>query len=140
MGNGGWGSRCLLAQREAYDELTDVSSHFIISFIIHRFPMPIAVVTIETHGFPASLAAADAMVKAGRVTLIKIAPADSGHQYVVVRGPNAEAKAALEAGLKAANACYGDGAYAHTLIPNPTQNVLTTLELDYTEESLPFVE
>lgn len=103
-------------------------------------PMPIAVVTIETHGFPASLAAADAMVKAGRVTLIKIAPADSGHQYVVVRGPNAEVKRALEAGLKAANACHGDGAYAHTLIPNPTPNVITTLELDFTEDAMPFAE
>ncbi|MEM6450884.1 MAG: carbon dioxide-concentrating mechanism protein CcmK [Cyanobacteria bacterium P01_D01_bin.105] len=102
--------------------------------------MPIAVVTIETHGFPASLAAADAMVKAGRVTLIKIAPADSGHQYVVVRGPNAEVKRALEAGLRAANACYGDGAYAHTLIPRPTANVISTLELDFTEDSMPFAE
>lgn len=102
--------------------------------------MPIAVVTIETHGFPASLAAADAMVKAGRVTLIKIAPADSGHQYVVVRGPTAEVKRALEAGLAAANACYGDGAYAHTLIPNPTRNVISTLELDFTEDSMPFAE
>jgi len=102
--------------------------------------MPIAVVTIETHGFPASLAAADAMVKAGRVTLIKIAPADSGHQYVVVRGPNAEVKMALEAGLKAANACHGDGAYAHTLIPRPTANVIQTLELDFTEDAMPFAE
>mgnify|MGYP001798389933 FL=1 len=100
----------------------------------------LAVVTIETHGFPASLAAADAMVKAGRVTLIKIAPADSGHQYVVVRGPTAEVKRALEAGLKAANACHGDGAYAHTLIPNPTKNVIKTLELDFTEDAMPFAE
>ena len=103
--------------------------------------MPIAVVTIENPRiFPLLWRRQMPWFKAGRVTLIKIAPADSGHQYVVVRGPNAEVKAALEAGLKAANACYGDGAYAHTLIPNPTQNVLTTLELDYTEESLPFVE
>lgn len=102
--------------------------------------MPIAVVTIETHGFPASLAAADAMVKAGRVTLIKIAPADSGRQYVVVRGPNAEVKAALDAGLKAANACYGDGAYSHTLIPRPTANVISVLDLDFTEDSMPFAE
>ena len=102
--------------------------------------MPIAVVTIETHGFPASLAAADAMVKAGRVTPSKIAPADSGHQYVVVRGPTAEVKRALEAGLAAANACYGDGAYAHTLIPNPTNNVIETLELDFTEDAMPFAE
>ena len=102
--------------------------------------MPIAVVTIETHGFPASLAAADAMVKAGRVTLVKIEKADSGHQYVVVRGPNAEVERALEAGLKAANACYGDGAYCHTLIPRPTANVIQTLDLHYTEESMPFFE
>lgn len=101
--------------------------------------MPIAIGTIETHGFPASLAAADAMVKAGRVTLIKIAQADSGHQYVVIRGSVAEVKSAMEAGLLAANDCPFNGeATAHYIVPNLTENVETTLELDFTEDSMPF--
>ncbi|MDE5088205.1 MAG: BMC domain-containing protein, partial [Trichodesmium sp. St16_bin2-tuft] len=41
--------------------------------------MPEAVGVIETIGFPGILAAADAMVKAGRVTLVYYGLAERGH-------------------------------------------------------------
>ena len=61
--------------------------------------MPFAVGVIETQGFPAVLGVADAMVKAGRVTLVKYERAESGRQFVAVRGPVMEVKRAVEAGL-----------------------------------------
>ena len=52
--------------------------------------MPIAVGVIETQGFPAVLATADAMVKAGRVTFPNQERSESGRQPVAVRGPISE--------------------------------------------------
>ncbi|MEM9904986.1 MAG: carbon dioxide-concentrating mechanism protein CcmK [Cyanobacteria bacterium P01_D01_bin.44] len=98
-----------------------------------------AVGVIETHGYPASLGAADAMVKAGRVSLLGINQADSGHQFVVVRGPVAEVKRAVEAGLKVANnsPCNGE-ATSHYIVPHPTENIETVLPLHFNEKSEPF--
>lgn len=101
--------------------------------------MPIAVGVIETQTFPAVLAAADAMVKAGRVTLAKYERAESGRQFVSIRGPVGEVKRALEAGLLAANACPGVGeAMTHVLIPNPQENIEGVLPIDFTEAAEPF--
>ena len=98
-----------------------------------------AVGVIETHGYPASLGAADAMVKAGRVSLLGINQADSGHQFVVIRGPVAEVKMAMEAGLEVANAAPENGeATAHYIVPHPTDNVEGVLPLHFTEKSEPF--
>lgn len=52
--------------------------------------MPAAVGVIETLGFPAVLAAADAMVKAGAVTLVYFGQAESGRFLVAIRGRVAE--------------------------------------------------
>ncbi|NET40078.1 MAG: BMC domain-containing protein, partial [Cyanothece sp. SIO1E1] len=69
--------------------------------------MPEAVGVIETMGFPAVLAAADAMVKAGRVTLVSYDRAESGRQFVAVRGPVSEVNAAVAAGIEAGNSAGG---------------------------------
>lgn len=101
--------------------------------------MPMAVGVIETHGYPASLAAADAMVKAGRVTLLGINQADSGHQFVVIRGQNGEVKRSMEAGLNAANECpCNGGATSHYIVPHLTENVESVLPLHFTDAAEPF--
>jgi len=102
--------------------------------------MTIAVGVIETQTFPAVLAAADAMVKAGRVTLAKYDRAESGRQFVAVRGPVAEVKRPMVAGLDAANACPGVAeAMTHIVIPNPNDNIDAVLPIEFTEASLPFL-
>ncbi|MGF1566831.1 MAG: carbon dioxide-concentrating mechanism protein CcmK [Nodosilinea sp.] len=101
--------------------------------------MTIAVGVIETQTFPAVLAAADAMVKAGRVTLTKYERAESGRQFVSVRGPIGEVNRALEAGLVAANACPGYAEVTtHVIIPNPQENVEAVLPIEFSAESEPF--
>lgn len=94
---------------------------------------------IETHGYPASLAAGDAMVKAGRVSMLGIFQADSGHQFVVIRGPLAEVKRSMEAGLTAANSCPCNGeATSHYIVPHPTENVERMLDLHFNARAEPF--
>ena len=101
--------------------------------------MPIAVGVIETQGFPTVLAAADAMVKAGRVTIVGYAQADSGRQFVAVRGPVSEVKQAVTAGIEAANKCPGVGKVTtHYIVPNPPENIETVLPINYTDRSEPF--
>ncbi|RDH51968.1 carbon dioxide-concentrating protein CcmK, partial [Mastigocladus laminosus WC112] len=70
--------------------------------------MPLqAVGSIETKGFPAVLAAADAMVKAGRVTLVGYIRAGSARFTVNVRGDIQEVKTAVAAGVEAVENVYG---------------------------------
>ncbi|MDJ0708697.1 MAG: carbon dioxide-concentrating mechanism protein CcmK [Leptolyngbyaceae cyanobacterium MO_188.B28] len=101
--------------------------------------MPIAIGVIETQGFPTALAAADAMVKGGRVTLVTYNVADSGRQYVTVRGPVSEVNRAVAAGIEAANKCPGVGEVTtHYIVPNPPENIETVLPLNFTEASESF--
>lgn len=101
--------------------------------------MTIAVGVIETQTFPAVLAAADAMVKAARVTLVKYDRSESGRQFVAVRGIIAEVRRAVEAGLIAANACPNAAiALTHIIIPNPDENIEAVLPIEFTPESEPF--
>ena len=92
--------------------------------------MPQAVGVIQTLGFPAVLAAADAMVKGGRVTLVYFDKAERGEFLVAVRGPVSEVKQAVEAGLEAADKTFGGQIVSHYLVPNPPENVLAVLPLD----------
>jgi microcompartment protein CcmL/EutN len=85
--------------------------------------MPAAVGTIETVGFPAVLAAADAMVKAGAVTLVFI---------VAVRGKISEVNVAVAAGIEAAEKVYGGEVVSHYIIPNPSENVVDVMPIEYT--------
>jgi microcompartment protein CcmL/EutN len=98
--------------------------------------MPIAVGVIETQGFPPVLAAADAMVKAGRVTLVVYDRSESGRQFVVVRGQVGEVHRAVDAGIIAANACPGCAVVTtHYIVPNPPENIVSVLPIDFTEQS-----
>jgi microcompartment protein CcmL/EutN len=95
--------------------------------------MPDAVGVIETLGFPSVLAAADAMVKAGRVVIVHYDIAESGEQLVAIRGPISEVKPAMEAGIAAAATPPNGKLVTYYIVPNPPENVLEVLPLQYTE-------
>ena len=92
-----------------------------------------AVGVIETLGFPAVLAAADAMVKSGRVTIVFFDKAERGNFLVVIRGTTSEVRPAMEAGLEAAEKTFGGKVMTHYTVPNPPDNVVGILPLEYTE-------
>ena len=77
---------------------------------------------IETKGYVAALAAADAMVKAARVEIISREEVGDGLVAVVVRGDVGAVKAATEAGAETAGT-VGTLVSAH-VIPRP-HNELT---------------
>lgn len=72
---------------------------------------------IETRGFPAAVEAADAMVKAARVTLTRYEKTGGGHCTVVVRGDVGAVRAAVDAGSAAAGK-VGEVVSVH-VIPSP---------------------
>lgn len=100
--------------------------------------MPVAVGVIQTLGFPGVLAAADAMVKAARVTLVYFDKAESGQFVVAIRGQVSEVKVAVDAGIEAVNNTYNATILMHYIVPNPPENVVAVLPIDYTEASEPF--
>ncbi|TAF57471.1 MAG: carbon dioxide-concentrating mechanism protein CcmK [Oscillatoriales cyanobacterium] len=100
--------------------------------------MAIAVGVIQALGFPGTLAAADAMVKRGRVTLVFFDKAERAEFMVVIRGPVSEVKTAMEAGIEAVENTYGAVLCQHYTIPNPPDNVVSVLPLGFTPESEPF--
>ncbi|MEM8638875.1 MAG: carbon dioxide-concentrating mechanism protein CcmK [Cyanobacteria bacterium P01_G01_bin.54] len=101
--------------------------------------MPHAVGVIETLGFPAILAAADAMVKAGKVTLVWFDKAESGRFVVAIRGPISEVKTGHAAGIEAGKNVFGGQVITHYIVPNPPENVVAVLPLEYTEAVEPFM-
>lgn len=72
---------------------------------------------IETKGFVAALAAADAMVKAANVTIVAREEVGDGLVSVVIRGDVGAVKAATEAGAETANQ-VGELVSVH-VIPRP---------------------
>lgn len=76
-----------------------------------------AIGMIETKGYVASLAAADAMVKAANVTIVSREQVGAGLVTVTVVGDVGAVKAATEAGAEAAGA-IGDLVSVH-VIPRP---------------------
>ena len=70
--------------------------------------MAIAVGMIETLGFPAVVEAADAMVKAARVTLVGYEKIGSGRVTVIVRGDVSEVQASVAAGTESVKRVNGD--------------------------------
>lgn len=100
--------------------------------------MPVAVGVIQTLGFPAVLAAADAMVKAGRVTLVHFSLAESAQFMVAVRGSVSEVRPAVEAGVEAANKAHGGQVITHYIVPNPPENLEAVLPIAYTDADEPF--
>ncbi|HIK17095.1 MAG TPA: carbon dioxide-concentrating mechanism protein CcmK [Leptolyngbyaceae cyanobacterium M33_DOE_097] len=95
--------------------------------------MPLAVGVIQTNGFPPVIAAADAMVKSGRVTLVYFGLAERAEFLVAVRGPTAEVRQAVAAGIQAAQATPpGDRLVSHYIVPNPPENVESVMPIDFT--------
>jgi len=70
-------------------------------------PSQSAIGSIETKGFPGILAAADAMVKAGRVTLVGYIRVGSARFTVNIRGDVSEVKTAMAAGIEAVKKAEG---------------------------------
>ena len=76
-----------------------------------------AIGMIETKGYVAALAAADAMVKAANVTIVGREQVGSGLVAVVIRGDVGAVKAATEAGAETASQ-VGELVSVH-VIPRP---------------------
>ena len=76
---------------------------------------------IETRGLVALIEAADAMVKAAKVTLVGYEKIGSGYVTALVRGDVAAVKAATDAGAAAARR-VGELVSVH-VIPRPHQEV-----------------
>ena len=76
-----------------------------------------AIGMIETKGYVAALAAADAMVKAANVTIVAREEVGDGLVSVVIQGDVGAVKAATESGAETASA-VGDRVSVH-VIPRP---------------------
>lgn len=76
---------------------------------------------IETRGYVAAIAAADAMVKSANVEIVAQKEVGDGLVAIIVRGDVGAIKAAVEAGSEAANA-VGDVVSIH-VIPRPHADV-----------------
>ena len=79
---------------------------------------------VETRGYVAAFAAADAMVKAANVTILGREQVGAGLVSVLVQGDVGAVKAATEAGSEAA-ASVGEVVSVH-VIPRPHQDVSKT--------------
>jgi len=82
---------------------------------------------IETRGFAAMVEASDAMVKAAKVELIGYEKTGGGYVTAIVRGDVASVRAAVDAGLRAAEK-VGEIISTH-IIPRPHANVDSALPL-----------
>jgi len=82
---------------------------------------------IESRGFTAMVEASDAMVKAAKVELIGYEKIGGGYVTAIVRGDVASVRAAVEAGIRAAEK-VGE-IVAYHVIPRPHMNVDTALPL-----------
>jgi len=96
-------------------------------------PAEPAVGALETKGFPGILAAADAMVKAGRVTLVGYIRVGSARFTVNIRGDVSEVKAAMDAGIEAVKKTEGAALESWVIIPRPHENVVAVLPIDYSD-------
>ena len=82
---------------------------------------------IESRGFTAMVEASDAMVKAAKVELIGYEKIGGGYVTAIVRGDVASVRAAVEAGVRAAEK-VGEIVASH-VIPRPHTNVDSALPL-----------
>jgi ethanolamine utilization protein EutM len=82
---------------------------------------------IETKGFAAMVEASDAMVKAAKVELVGFEKIGGGYVTAIVRGDVAAVKAAVDAGVQAAQK-VGEIVSTH-IIPRPHANVDSALPL-----------
>src|SRR3954462_10648461 len=82
---------------------------------------------IETKGFVGMVEASDAMVKAAKVELVGYEKIGGGYVTAVVRGDVAAVRAAVDAGVRAAEK-VGEVVSTH-VIPRPHSNVDSALPL-----------
>lgn len=101
-------------------------------------PAQSAVGSIETKGFPGILAAADAMVKAGRITIVGYIRAGSARFTLNIRGDVSEVKTAMAAGIEAIKRTEGATLETWVIIPRPHENVVAVLPIDFNETVEPF--
>ena len=80
---------------------------------------------IETRGVVAAVEAADAMVKAANVQIVRQSKAGGGLVSIMIRGEVGAVKAATDAGASAANK-VGEVVAVH-VIPRPHEEVETIL-------------
>lgn len=83
--------------------------------------MPIAVGMIEILGFPAVVEAADAMVKAARVTLVGYEKVGDGRVTAIVRCDVSEVQAFVAAGIESARRVDGGKCCPPTLLLGHTK-------------------
>jgi len=88
----------------------------------------VALGMIETRGFTAMVEASDAMVKAAKVELIGYEQIGGGYVTAIVRGDVASVRAAVDAGISAAEK-VGEIVSSH-VIPRPHANVDSALPLN----------
>ena len=96
--------------------------------------MAIAVGMVETLGFPAVVEAADAMVKAARVTLVGYEKIGSGRVTVIIRGDVSEVQASVSAGVEGVKRVSGGEVLSTHIIARPHENLEYVLPIRYTEE------
>jgi carbon dioxide concentrating mechanism protein CcmK len=96
--------------------------------------MGIAVGMIETQGFPAVVEAADAMVKAARVTLVGYEKIGTGRVTVIVRGDVSEVQASVAAGVDAVKRVNGGEVLSIHIIARPHENLEFVLPIRYTDD------
>ena len=92
-----------------------------------------AVGSIESKGFPGILAAADAMVKAGRITIVGYIRAGSARFTLNIRGDISEVKTAMAAGIEAIEKTEGATLETWVIIPRPHDNVVGVLPIGYSD-------
>jgi len=108
--------------------------YFHYLFFRRTLIMAIAVGMIETLGFPAVVEAADAMVKAARVTLVGYEKIGSGRVTVIVRGDVSEVQASVAAGTESVKRVNGGQVLSTHIIARPHENLEYVLPIRYTEE------
>jgi len=94
--------------------------------------MSIAVGMIETLGFPAVVEAADAMVKAARVTLVGYEKIGTGRVTVIVRGDVSEVQASILAGTENVKRVNGGQVLSTHIIARHHENLEYVLPIRYT--------
>ena len=103
-----------------------IINHNIVEKIMSDFNVD-ALGMIETRGFAAMVEASDAMVKAAKVELIGYEKTGGGYVTSIVRGDVASVRAAVDAGVRAAEK-VGEIVSTH-IIPRPHANVDSALPL-----------
>jgi carbon dioxide concentrating mechanism protein CcmK len=98
--------------------------------------MTIALGMLETLGVPAAMEAADAMVKAARVTLVGYENTDFGRITVLIRGHVAEVQIAIAAGIASLQRVNSqeDLLLSHHIIPRPHENLEYVLPIYFSHQ------